>query len=852
MAVIDSEKLLPPSKSSGNSLDNQKFLVPIANLQPKSSAIVKASDIKPEETEEQAPKIVRKSILFEVIKIKKSTIKIDKILGNRNEFIKKQQERKRKSLENESRDKKERSLEGKKKKKKEGSKFPSLPELSFLDKIGNFIFYSLLGNFLNNFGQYLPKLLEIGKVIGPVSNFLISFSGKILNATVSFIELGYNAYDKVRELTKKIGGEDAEKKFDEFSKQFNRFANIAIIAAIAASGGTDFGGGRGKGGGVQRRGFDTKGRRVTNSAQRRYFKKYGRDKFIERFGKENLKNLPKSAQRSGLTKVARGAVAKTLGRSGSKQALKLTKRFITPFVKRIPVIGGLIDFALNYFVFKEPLGRAAFAAIGSTIVGALVGAVGNVFAPVVGGIIGGALGGLAGDMAGKWLYDAFFKNKKPVTLKEDRTKDQDKIKPGRKPETPQSRKSSGVITGSQIEKWKAFYAMAEAAGAKYPQLVAAQFALESGWGQSLAAKNNFFGIKATSSEAATLSSTQEVYGGKTVQTAARFKNFDTPQDAVNHLVTQWYKDYRGYRGVNNAGSAQDAADMLRSEGYATDPAYSAKLKDLMSRFADVTGTRDDISGISYSESGANVNSTNTNSLGGTTGGSGVPPSEGSKLAGELGRYLDSKGLGGFGDGVWQHPEHPAWKPESGHRVNSLHYRSQGARAIDIGGWGPNYWRSRGYSGIDDQTKIIAAINEWEKSKGITKREEFAHEGNEPSAHWNHVHVAYKSGGWVRGLTKAILGERGNEFVFDADTTDALEDKYPGLLSALNKANYTESLSLLKNYTSYYNPSMSGNTIMVQRVIVEKPVPMGGRGGGGFVADSSSSNIDNNIAALSVG
>jgi len=845
MAVIDSEKLLPPSKSSGNSLDNQKFLVPIANLQPKSSAIVKASDIKPEETEEQAPKIVRKSILFEVIKIKKSTIKIDKILGNRNEFIKKQQERKRKSLENESRDKKERSLEGKKKKKKEGSKFLSLPGLSFLDKIGNFIFYSLLGNFLNNFGEYLPRLLQIGKVIGPVSDFLIYFSGKILNATVSFIELGYNAYDKVRELTKKIGGEDAEKKFDEFSKQFNRFANIAIIAAIAASGGTDFSGKGGGGKGVQKRGFDTKGRRVNASAQRRYFQRYGRDKFIERFGKENLKNLPKSAQRSGLTKFTRGAVAKTLGRRGSKQALKLTKRFISPLVKRIPIVGAFIDFALNYFVFKEPLGRSAFKAIGT----ALVGAIGT----GLGGPIGAVIGSLLGDWVGGKVYDYFFKNKKPVTAKENRTKDQDKIKPGQsQSEKPESRKSSGVITGSQIEKWKAFYAMAEAAGAKYPQLVAAQFALESGWGQSLAGKNNFFGIKATSSESATLSSTQEVYGGKTVQTAARFKNFDTPQDAVNHLVTQWYKDYRGYRGVNNAGSAQDAADMLRSEGYATDPAYSAKLKDLMSRFADVTGTRDDISGISYSESGANVNSTNTNSLGGTTGGSGVPPSEGSKLAGELGRYLDSKGLGGFGDGVWQHPEHPAWKPESGHRVNSLHYRSQGARAIDIGGWGPNYWRSRGYSGIDDQTKIIAAINEWEKSKGITKREEFAHEGNEPSAHWNHVHVAYKSGGWVRGLTKAILGERGNEFVFDADTTDALEDKYPGLLSALNKANYTESLSLLKNYTSYYNPSMSGNTIMVQRVIVEKPVPMGGRGGGGFVADSSSSNIDNNIAALSVG
>ena len=32
--------------------------------------------------------------------------------------------------------------------------------------------------------------------------------------------------------------------------------------------------------------------------------------------------------------------------------------------------------------------------------------------------------------------------------------------------------------------------------------------------------------------------------------------------------------------------------------------------------------------------------------------------EGSKLAGELGRFLDAKGLGSYGSGTHQHPEHP--------------------------------------------------------------------------------------------------------------------------------------------------------------------------------------------------
>ena len=69
--------------------------------------------------------------------------------------------------------------------------------------------------------------------------------------------------------------------------------------------------------------------------------------------------------------------------------------------------------------------------------------------------------------------------------------------------------------------------------------------------------------------------------------------------------------------------------------------------------------------------------------------------EGSKLAGELGRFLDAKGLGDYGSGTHQHPEHPFFNPaESGHSANSLHYESQGARSLDIGGWGPNLFKKK--------------------------------------------------------------------------------------------------------------------------------------------------------------
>ena len=151
--------------------------------------------------------------------------------------------------------------------------------------------------------------------------------------------------------------------------------------------------------------------------------------------------------------------------------------------------------------------------------------------------------------------------------------------------------NGGEITGSNEEKWSKVMGLGKAAGAKYPELVAAQFALESAWGTALSARNNFFGIKATGSESATVSNTREVYNGKSVYVDARFKNFDTPFDAINHLVTQWYKDYRGYTGVNNAPDAFAAAAKLQREGYATDPQYTKHLSRLMQQYSDVRQTQ---------------------------------------------------------------------------------------------------------------------------------------------------------------------------------------------------------------------------------------------------------------------
>jgi len=126
--------------------------------------------------------------------------------------------------------------------------------------------------------------------------------------------------------------------------------------------------------------------------------------------------------------------------------------------------------------------------------------------------------------------------------------------------------------------WQEFYDYGKAAGAKFPELVAAQAALESGWGEHLSGKNNYFGIKGSPG---TVVTTQEWTGTRYITIKDEFKDFDSPLECVKHLVDRWYKDWRGYEGVNRAATRNEAAELLKTEGYATDPVYPELLINLM-------------------------------------------------------------------------------------------------------------------------------------------------------------------------------------------------------------------------------------------------------------------------------
>lgn len=134
--------------------------------------------------------------------------------------------------------------------------------------------------------------------------------------------------------------------------------------------------------------------------------------------------------------------------------------------------------------------------------------------------------------------------------------------------------------------WEGMIEAARVAGAKFPELVAAQWALESNHGKLVSGRNNFFGLKGEGSA----TKTQEFINGQWVTITDNFIDFPDVLACVMYLVDHWYKDYKQYKGCNNAGTRDDAARWLVKEGYATDPAYAEKLIVLMNQHSGLTPT----------------------------------------------------------------------------------------------------------------------------------------------------------------------------------------------------------------------------------------------------------------------
>jgi len=134
------------------------------------------------------------------------------------------------------------------------------------------------------------------------------------------------------------------------------------------------------------------------------------------------------------------------------------------------------------------------------------------------------------------------------------------------------------------------------------------------------------------------------------------------------------------------------------------------------------------------------------------------------------KFFQSKGI--------QVTEFKGFDPVGGHASGSYHYSGL---AFDVPG---AQWGGSGAIGARDyagSAKVRRTLKEF-LGGSVTKLEKGGF--TKPHSHF------------------AMLGEKGKEFVIDADSTAAIEQTFPGFLGAINRAKYTDAINVLSNFASY--------------------------------------------------
>ena len=118
------------------------------------------------------------------------------------------------------------------------------------------------------------------------------------------------------------------------------------------------------------------------------------------------------------------------------------------------------------------------------------------------------------------------------------------------------------------------------------KIVLAQAALESSWGKA-ARGNNLMGIKSHGEEGGLDVVTHEVVNGKRVKLTDSFRQYDSPEDSIRGYG-KFLKANSRYKHFLRAGAKNEDAQLsaLQTSGYATDPVYSQKLKNIMNGLPD--------------------------------------------------------------------------------------------------------------------------------------------------------------------------------------------------------------------------------------------------------------------------
>ena len=124
-----------------------------------------------------------------------------------------------------------------------------------------------------------------------------------------------------------------------------------------------------------------------------------------------------------------------------------------------------------------------------------------------------------------------------------------------------------------------------------PEVLIAQSALETGWGQKMIRDQhgqttlNLFGIKADDrwqGERASVS-TLEYRDGIARQEHAAFRSYASRADSMQDYANFLRENPRYQQALDSAGDAKNYLQELQRAGYATDPAYANKISAIMQR-----------------------------------------------------------------------------------------------------------------------------------------------------------------------------------------------------------------------------------------------------------------------------
>ena len=153
--------------------------------------------------------------------------------------------------------------------------------------------------------------------------------------------------------------------------------------------------------------------------------------------------------------------------------------------------------------------------------------------------------------------------------------------------------AAGAATGNgRLNPSQAFIAKHQAAAKAAEQAtgisasnILGQAALESGWGKHEikmadgTPSHNLFGIKATSDWKGKVAevTTTEYVGGKAHRVTAKFRAYDSYEDAFKDHARLLSQSPRYSQTVAQADTARGYAQGLQKAGYATDPEYANKL-----------------------------------------------------------------------------------------------------------------------------------------------------------------------------------------------------------------------------------------------------------------------------------